>query len=270
MDAIESSDTASVSWNTTSARTQMIIIFSATALANQYGFWRVFNVAIFEHIGISDIPRLAMWPLISGFAGVALGCFIAYWAPPPPPSAGAPAFVSVVFGKFRIPLGLGLLLLGFTAAIVVPPRFSAYLAPLCLSMGLSTLMVRDVDIPLFKVRISPIIASTSILLLGFAYGQGVARAVDIRDAREYVQASFATQPSNSLRYLGRAGDNVFLYDPNARAAVLYEIKSVEPLTLTAVYTPYGSTPKDQPKIESKIAPKVEPRLEKPTIPLPHP
>jgi hypothetical protein len=64
--ATDGDDTSWIS----SSRTQLLIVLLATAITNQYGFWHIFHIAILEHIGISDVPRLAVWPLISVLVGM--------------------------------------------------------------------------------------------------------------------------------------------------------------------------------------------------------
>jgi hypothetical protein len=224
------------SW-TSSKRSQILIVLLATAIANQYGFWRIFHIAILEHIGITDMPRLAVWPLISALYSIVIGTVFGA-AVQPPRKAGAklpdPNPLARLVLKHRFWIGVVLIVIGYLAAVFAEPRFAAGVAPSLLSLGLAASVTRDVQIPEIKTVVTPSVLFWTVFVLGIAYGNGVVTAMDIRDGRSYLAATFPNQPQDPLRYLARVGDHVFFYNPTKRAASLYELKDVEPLTLTPV------------------------------------
>jgi hypothetical protein len=219
-----------------SSKSQVLIALLATSITNQYGFWHIFHIAILEHIGITDVPRLAVWPLIS--LSISMIAAIAGMIISPrrriAASDGTPTALGKFLLKYRFWIGLAFLFAGEVVAFLSDAKLAANVAPLLFAAGFFICVDHDIQIPAIRMVITPSVLALTVAVLGISYGNGVVAAVDIRDGEKFLRANFPHQPNDSLRYLARVGEHVFFYDPTKRAATLYELKNVEPLSLTAI------------------------------------
>jgi hypothetical protein len=216
----------------------LVLIVIVPSLANQFGFWRIFHVAILEHIGIADIPRLATWSLISALLGFAIGVIAGPLLLSP--RAGQQQRTRTISKRVRFWVsiqGFAMMVFGVIAAFTAPPEIAGGSAAVLIGGGIGLAFTHPVKLPFVDFEMAPLLISWAVMIVGIAYGSGTLNAIRIRDGKEYLLASFPHKPQSELRYLARAGDHVFLYDPAAHATILYELKDVEPLTLTAVNPP---------------------------------
>jgi hypothetical protein len=248
-DTGKSKDESATSWSAVAA-----LVITGTAVANNYGYWRIFHVAILEHIGVSDLPRLAAWPLIAAFSSVVLGALIqtVIFEAGPPRANSAPGFAAQMLLRLRDLVGLLALILGGLLAFFAEPFIAASTAPFFFGVAVFAFVRAPLQmIPGLKATVSPTVLGLTVVILGIAYGKGTVAALDIAYGNRYLHATFKGQPTDSLRYLGRVGEHVFLYDPKLRSTNLYALKDVEPLALTEFtslfYIPAVPHPETAPK-----------------------
>ena len=228
-------DESSTSWSAAAA-----LVITGTAVANNYGYWRIFHVAILEHIGVSDLPRLAAWPLVAAFSSVVLGALIqtVVFEAGPPRAKSEPGFAAQMLLRLRDLVGLLALTVGVLLAFYALPIIAASTAPILFGIAVFAVVRAPVQIiPGLKANLSPTFLGLTVIVLGIAYGKGTVTALDIVYENQYLRATFKGQPTDSLRYLGRVGEHVFLYDPKLRSTNLYALKDVEPLALTEFKSP---------------------------------
>lgn len=248
-DTRKSKDESPTSWSAVGA-----LVITGTAVANNYGYWRVFHVAILEHIGVSDLPRLAAWPLIAAFSSVGLGLFIqtVLLDAGPPRARSEPGFVAQMMLRLRDLVGFLALIAGGLLAFYALPVIAATVAPIFVGIGVVALVRAPVQIlPGLNAKVSPIVLSLAVIVLGIAYGKGTVTALDIRDGNHYLRVAFKGQPNDSLRFLGRVGEHVFLYDPRLQSTNLYALKDVEPLALTEASSAIRVAPLPHPETAPK-------------------
>lgn len=47
-------------------KTVFVLYLFVVSLAHEYGYWSNFHIQLLEHIGLSDLPKLAVWPILGG------------------------------------------------------------------------------------------------------------------------------------------------------------------------------------------------------------
>ena len=221
-------------------------IFVATLYL--WGYWGTFNVNVLEHINISEVVKIAVYPLISAFVffviGVLIGQFIAPGSSLPPGGGKNTAlgrFLNKPIGKiFVLFLFVGVTILVFLEFISSPQRwivlavFIAFIVYLPLK---SSDIFRN-ELKSDEVRSAAIFIISA--LVPFAYARGAINAQNILTGKNFlyqnidlpsVQNDSAVEPSARLRYLGKLNDRFIFFDPVKEATVFVAMAEVKALEL---------------------------------------
>ncbi len=230
-------------------------IFVATLYL--WGYWGTFNVNVLEHISISEVVKIAVYPLVSAFIffviGVLIGQFIAPGSALPPgggKNTAVARFLNKKIGKILVLfLFVGITISVFKEFISSPERwfilaiviaFVVYL-PLKSSDFLRNELKSD------EVRSAAIFIVSA--LVPFAYVRGVMNAQNILTGKNFlyqnidlpnIHGGSAAEPSARLRYLGRLNDRFIFFDPIKEATVFIALEGVKALELKRYKESSGS------------------------------
>jgi hypothetical protein len=220
----------------TVSRTLMSAAVVSIALAHEYAFWNLFGVDVLEHVGFADLPRLAVWPIIAisgGFIGsLLLASFPAIvWAPfvgKEKEYAGRETVAERLLRRLRPPIALLLFLFGF---VVLPLNFNAAWLLGTLAVAIASWMAFDLNRHLDQALPRDVVVLW-VSFLCMAFGIGRHEAYGILSGDACLQVAFEGSKSNTLRYIGRAGDYLFLWDPEAHRTEIQRLEDVAPLRLS--------------------------------------
>jgi hypothetical protein len=205
---------------------------------HEYAFWGKFHIQLLEHIGLADLPKLAVWPLLATASLIlfvsAITTITLVTDKPPTPSTVLPAIkFAVVHSKL---VGSLLLICGVALFFVDKgARFWVIDATL-LALGISVLLDFSRLFWIYKIPWRAEFTYAVILVPCLAFCAGNHRAAALLDGSEYDEAQFSSSDSDSLRYLGRAGDYVFFWNPSTSRTELRRLESIQPLMLRHVDT----------------------------------
>ena len=230
-------------------------IFVATLYL--WGYWGTFNVNILEHINISEVVKIAVYPLVSAFLffliGVLVGQFIAPGSSLPPGGGKNTAlgrFLNKNIGKLlALFLFINLAVFLYLDFIGSPEKWHI-LVPLIAILTYFPLKSSDLlrnELKSDEVRSVAIFVLSA--LIPFAYGRGVINANNILTGKIFlyqnidtpsVQDDSAVEPSARLRYLGKLNDRFIFFDPVKKATVFVAMAEVKALELKRYRESSGS------------------------------
>lgn len=209
-----------------------------------WGYWNTFNVNILEYLSLADILKSTAYPIASAFMFFLIGMLIGSQPPRRRLQHGdgqntrigkllkrlRPYLIAVYFA------GLYILLFHFNS-----PQKWNYL-PILIALPLSLFVNNN---GLFESQIPPGNYRITIIMLivalpTFSYGYGVLNSAKIVDGKEYkyvvsqvdgVNMSDDADPSQRLRFLGQAGDFLFLLHPVKNTLVVMKYEQAKVLQL---------------------------------------
>lgn len=209
------------------------LYFLSVASLYLWGYWSAFEVNIFEYVSLSDVLKTAVFPIASVFVFVALGVVVGEALFPHgfmPPGGSK----NTAVGKFlnRIGPAVGALYVGGLAALLVfGPTEKWRVLPLLIAIPVS-LTLKEAGLLREEVK-SDSARSVLIFLLStlpaYAYGHGILKANDLRTGKAF---SFVDSPLDGVskgsdapankkpRYVGRAGQTYFLFDPVSKGLLI--------------------------------------------------
>jgi hypothetical protein len=217
------------------------------AILYLWGYWGTFNVNVLEHINISEVVKIAVYPLVSAFLFFVIGVVIGEVISPRgalPEGGGRDSvlgrFLNKNIGKLlALFLFINLAVFLYLDFIGSPEKWHI-LVPLFALLTYFPLKSSDLlrnELKSDKVRSVAIFVLSA--LIPFAYGRGVINANNILTGKNFlyqnidppsVQDDSAAEPSARLRYLGKLNDRFIFFDPVKEATVfvaMAEIKALE-------------------------------------------
>jgi hypothetical protein len=157
-----------------------------------------------------------------------------------PPGGGYHTKTGTLLRRFRILIGLPFLVLGAAAFWWMPH------AELLWPVGASLLTMWSTitfDYAALSERLGcnvpHEVASLAIFMLCAAYGVGNANAARIQMGTDYLEVQLETPGLAKMRYLGRAGDYVLLWNPVDRVTMVQSLASAQPLRLRHIVSSTG-------------------------------
>jgi hypothetical protein len=218
--------------------------FLSVATLYLWAYWNSFDVNVLEYVGLTDIVKTAAFPIASFFVFVVLGAIAGEVFFPHgflPAGSGANSSVGRVLRRVAPAVA---------AVYVVLVLLLFFLGPIEKWRALPVLIAIPVSLRLKESGfLSDVLKSDSartvvIFLLAalpsFAYGHGTLRANDIRSGRSFSYVAFAidghaVDPSSPVqakpRYIGKAGETYFLYEPTKRSLLVIHQSQVKLLQL---------------------------------------
>ncbi len=220
------------------------IYFVTIGILYLWGYWSTFDINILEYFSLADVLKATAYPIVSAFIFTAVGAVIGEFlvSPNKLPSGGGRDTRVGRFLRAIAPLlvlayvlsTIGLFMFGPAEKWRILPMLLAF-PPYLLSKErgfLATLIPHD----------SP--RSVIIFLLAalppFAYGHGRLQATAIAKGTDYkyvvspvegLDLSSDTKPDRQLRYLGHAGDFLFLLHPVKAVVVITKFEQAKTLQL---------------------------------------
>jgi hypothetical protein len=197
-----------------------------------WGYWSAFDINILQYIGLVDLAKSAAFPLISAVAGISIGAMLGQWASGDRLPAGGGADTPI--GRFlqRNSKRLLALYVGTTLALLFVDHDGKWLVIPLLACPTFIFALHDAGalrevIPSQGMR-NTVIAVLTVIICS-AFGHGRIRAGEVIWGRSYFlvdQASIRRvdgvriTATGELRYLGHAGDYVFLYATDSSIQIL--------------------------------------------------
>ncbi|PLY57305.1 hypothetical protein HBH1_04397 [Herbaspirillum sp. BH-1] len=195
------------------------IITSACYL---FGFWGAFHINVMEFAGVTDLAKLASFPLIAGLLSILFGTAIPEILHNPrlSPGAGASTTVGRLGRKhWRIIVALQVLAIPLVAILGSEPYKWLFVA---LLIGLLSIPLSHVD---FVIAVLPVprIRHTALYLLlcipptAFWFGRSDAHIIKHDQPVHVVDIArskleFKETPEKRVAFLGRVGDYNFFYE----------------------------------------------------------
>jgi hypothetical protein len=197
-----------------------------------WGFWSTFEINILQYIGLVDLAKAAAFPLVSAVASVTVGSLIGQLtAGRILPHGGGEGTAVGTFLRRRTRVLLGIYVALMLSVLFVQTEGKWLVFGVMLSVIPSYVLAnRGVLIDVIPDDgLRGTVVSTLCLLICAGFGFGRVRAADIVTGSEYFvvdQASIAHVAgvrgslAGELKYLGHAGDYVFLLAPDSTIEIL--------------------------------------------------
>lgn len=231
-----------------SARAAPLYWFSAyflsVAVLYLWGYWSSFNVNVLEFVGFSDVAKTAAYPIASVFVLTAVGALMGELFFPKGflPAGGAPNTRAVLVLRRALPAVAFVYIVATVLYLSFGPLGKWRVAPVLLAvpvaLSLGRTSILRAEFPSDRAR------SIALFLLAalppFAYGHGVlkANALLSGDAYLYVSSEVSghamepeTSSANRPRYIGRAGEQYFLYIPAKKSVLVLAASEAKTLEL---------------------------------------
>ncbi len=207
-----------------------------------WGYWGAFGINVLDYIGVSDIIKAAVYPVISAFAFMAIGALLGeVLSPRVEASADANTPVARKLRK-----AAPYIVAGYFSLIVVFALFGGlnkwHVVPVMLAIAgyvpakASGLLSKEIRSDGFR----SIVVFLLVALVPFSFGHGRKQAYEVMDSSKYQvvvselpMKSSATKRATAEkpRFVGKLGDRFALYDPVARSVSLIAASEMKVLTL---------------------------------------
>src|SRR5450759_5061245 len=172
-----------------SARRTFIAFYGIfVSFAHEYGYWRNFHIQFLEHVGLADLPKLAVWPVVAAAGALIIGSILAMATVRPifPPGGGVHSPVGVVLNRHRVLIGLPLFLFGCLSFWLMKNNANWWVVgPAPIAWGLA--IIFDINALSASVGITlPVYFDFIIIFLPcFAFGVGHRDALNIINGTDY-------------------------------------------------------------------------------------
>lgn len=211
-----------------------------------WGYWSPFGIDIMQYVTLSDVAKLAVYPVASTFASFAIGVVVSFVWPGLrglfPPGGGRDTPTGRVLDRL-LPLLTMIYALGTIALLVFGPVTKWIILPGLIAMPISVFEQRR---GLLRFLWPNEAARTTVIFLlaampVWAYGQGRLRATAILDGSDYYYLSANTidslplgnvgDPKSRVKYLGQVNDYIFLLLPDNATSVIVRFDRTRGLQL---------------------------------------
>ncbi len=215
--------------------------FIAVGSLYLWGFWDSFGINIMEYLGLSDVVKVAAWPVGSAFVFLLVGLLMGDVAPGGrlPEGGGRDTRVGRWLNKYRSALTwVVIVIVGALLASGSPTGLQvvAVIGGVMLAAPVRRLAFFEKLVPDYSVRSS--LAVAAVVLPLWAFGQGRVNADAIKSGHDYLYAlpgtdgiSLTGDPQTTIRYVGYAGSTFFFWDPTVQGLMVVPSSSVKVLKL---------------------------------------
>ena len=209
-----------------------------------WGYWGTFGINVLDYIGVSDIIKAAVYPVVSAFAFMAIGALLGeVLSPRLEPGAGANTPVAKLLRK-----AAPYIVAAYAALVVGVALFGGpnkwHLVPILLAVA-AYLPAKAFGLLAREIRsdgIRSIAVFLLVALVPFSFGHGRKQANEVIDSATYqvvvselpLKASGAKlSTAEKPRFVGKLGDRLAVYDPVARSVSLIAASELKVLTLSS-------------------------------------
>ncbi|KAI1694433.1 hypothetical protein Ddc_22133 [Ditylenchus destructor] len=209
-----------------------------------WGYWGTFGVNVLDYIGVSDIIKAAVYPVMTAFMSLAVGALMGeFLSPKLEPGAGTDTRI----GKW-LHGALPILTLAYGLVMVAIVMFSwpnkwlvigAMLAvPTYFQLQRSAFLAREIP----SDRARSLVIFLLIMAAPIAYQRGRTEAVGVTEGSSYqavvselpTKNTFAqATPAEKPRFVGKLGDRFAMYDPVEHSVSLIASSELKVLTLVS-------------------------------------
>jgi hypothetical protein len=233
-------------------RTFIVVYVTLVSIAHEYGYWSSFHINILEHVGLADLPKLAVWPIVATAGASIVWSIVTFAAFRPifPPGGGVNTRAGQFLNKIRVPVGLALFIWGVWSFSLMKENYLWWVfGPALVSNGL-VIAVDVIAICALLGANLPVFGDFFVIFLPcLAFGVGHYDASNIINGRNYIEARFKDSGPLPLRYLGRASDYVFFWHADTKETEIRRLEEIQPLFLQHK-TPAPSNPVPASKVTS--------------------
>lgn len=217
--------------------------FIAVGALYLWGFWGSFGVNILEYLGLTDVVKVAAWPVGSAFVFLIIGMVMGEIGPGArlklPEGGGRHTPFGIWLNKHRHSLAFALMVFLVTLVTFGPPQMwqlVAMFGGIFLSLPLRRHPILVKLIPNDSIRSA--LALAAVVLPVYAFGQGRVNADEIRSGHRYFYVlsgsegiSSTGDMQTSMRYVGYAGGTYFFWEPSLNGVTLVPASAVQSLKL---------------------------------------
>jgi hypothetical protein len=222
------------------------VYFFSVAVLYLWGYWSQFNVNVLEYISLTDVVKTAAYPIASVFIFMAIGMIAGEFVFPKgflPEGGGADTRIGRTLR--RAAPAILVVYAGVTTLLwLLGPTEKWQILPVFVSLPLSLALKEAGFLKTFigSERLRSIALFAMAALPPFAYGQGVLRAHDIISGKSYSYIlspidghpyEKTSKPESRLRYVGKAGEEYFLYSPESQSMLILPTKDAKLIEIKA-------------------------------------
>ena len=207
-----------------------------------WGYWGAFGINVLDYIGVSDIIKAAVYPLVTAFMSLAVGAFLAdFMSPKVEPGSGANTPIGKVLNA-ALPVLTVVYVLAIVA-VMMSPWPNKWLAagamvtgPAYFHLKTSQLLAKEIH----SDRVRSIVIFLLIMAAPVAYHRGRTAAAGVTEGTSYQTVVSELPPRSTAaklanaekpRFVGKLGDRFAVYDPVARSVSLIAASEMKVLTL---------------------------------------
>ncbi len=214
------------------------LYFVATGVLYLWGYWTPFNINILEYMSLADVLKTTALPIATSIVGMAAAVLLTYVEDAIDRRIESSGIKRWTFRIVRmVLLGLSAVIL---VAIFLRAKWAAlpFIATVPIAMGVFRLDKFKQLIPNHHLRLITAVILVAIPLGSLSFGMIAAAA--IRDGTEFTyvvsEVPGTNVPENAtplqrLRFLGHAGEFIFMLDPTKDAIIFSKVESGKPLIL---------------------------------------
>ena len=218
--------------------------FIAVGALYLWGYWGSFGVNILEYLGLTDVVKVAAWPVGSAFVFLLVGFVLGETAPGTrlPEGGGRHTRVGKWLNRHARALGFGFMLLMTVLVTVGPPQIwllAAGLVGVVLGLPLKNFPPIVRQVPNDSIR--TVLTFATVVLPIYAFGQGKVNADEIRSGYKYLYVLPGSEGitatgdiKTSSRYVGYAGNTFFFWEPTTNGVTLVPATTVKALMLARI------------------------------------
>lgn len=218
--------------------------FFSVAVLYLWGYWSPFNINVLEYVSLSDVVKTAAYPIASVFVFMAAGALMGEFMFPEgflPSGGGANTQIGRWLRRAAPAIATGYVI-ATTLLFLFGPVEKWRVLPVLLAIPVSFALK---EAGALRTLIKSERARGAVLFLlaalpPFAYSHGTLRANDIISGKTYsyvvseVQGhAYASGAGKDvrLRYVGKAGEQYFLYSPDVRSVLVLPMTEAKVLEL---------------------------------------
>jgi len=217
--------------------------FFSVAILYLWGYWSPFNINILEYVSLSDIVKTAAYPIASVFIFMAIGALLGEAMFPKGfmPQGGDTNTKTRALLRRIVPALVTVYMTFMVMLFLFGPieKWRALPVLLAIPTSLALKKAEALHTLIKSERARSVVLFLLAALPPFAYGHGALRANDIITGKSYFYVisdiqgysyKSDTQRDFHLRYIGKVGEQYFLYSPEVRSVLILpmdEVKIIE-------------------------------------------